>query len=252
MWFDPASPSALYEREFTAIVVDQARYVFSDFHVVKFEKLVMSDEDSAKADLALIDRKYRSWWVVEVELASHSLSSHVVPQVDTLSKARYDESDAEYLYDRLPAMDRGKLSDMLKGQQPRVIVVVNTPVPAWHAALSALGSLIVVVQIYRGEDNRLILAIDGDYPTLPRNLVTECRLDPLFPRLLKVDSPAGLGIQTGHTARLSYLGGITEWERLDSADTVWLRPLGANPLEPRRRYLIIESEGGSLSIEEKA
>jgi hypothetical protein len=44
-----------------------------------------SEYGSKKPDLALIDRDYRAWWVVEVELAHHSLHHHVLPE--TTSRA---------------------------------------------------------------------------------------------------------------------------------------------------------------------
>jgi hypothetical protein len=87
-WYEPVAPTAVYEAEYQAIIVAQARHLFPDYAVVKFDTIVESERGNGKADLALIDRRYRFWWVVEIELSTHSLGGHVLPQVQILSLRR--------------------------------------------------------------------------------------------------------------------------------------------------------------------
>jgi hypothetical protein len=119
-WFEPLSPGAVYESDYQAMIVSQAAVLFPDFWTARFDCLVESEHGSAKADLALVDRHYRFWWVVEVEMSSHSLSGHVSPQVLRLSHAEYGNVQASYLAVKEPDLDPNRLREMMKGSQPRV------------------------------------------------------------------------------------------------------------------------------------
>ena len=84
-WFDQLSSTALYESEYERLLLSNARALFPDYHVVEFKPIIQSEYGTAKPDLALVDRDLRLWWVVEVELAHHSLKGHVLPQVEILT-----------------------------------------------------------------------------------------------------------------------------------------------------------------------
>lgn len=93
-WYDEIAPTALYETEFEQIVIAKADLLYPEYRAVPFKKIVFSEVSSAKPDLALIDVHYRDWWVVEIEMGHHDLASHVLPQVRTLSEAKYGEEEA--------------------------------------------------------------------------------------------------------------------------------------------------------------
>src|SRR5262245_49111788 len=59
-----------------------------DFVCVPFRGTFRFERESYRSDLALLARDASHWFVVEVELTSHSLNGHVVPQVRAL---RYGE-----------------------------------------------------------------------------------------------------------------------------------------------------------------
>ncbi len=66
-WFDQIAPTAIYEAEFESIVSSYADVMYPEFYVVPFKATVSAEDAAAKADLALIDKNYREWWVAEVE-----------------------------------------------------------------------------------------------------------------------------------------------------------------------------------------
>ena len=70
---------------------------------------------TAKPDLRLVDRELGLWWVVEVELAHHSLKGHVLPQVEILTSGHYGASEAELLTQSIPELDSEAASDLVKG-----------------------------------------------------------------------------------------------------------------------------------------
>lgn len=249
-WYEAVSPSSLYEDDFERVVLSRARLLYPGYHSVLFKKLVQSDMDSARPDMALIDIQYRSWWVVEIEMAYHSLYHHVLPQVETLSSAVYGDDEADYLVSQNNGLDCVSLIDMMKGIQPRVLVVVNCNAPDWIEPLSKFNAILQVVEVFRSDKNRHMVRINGESPSiLKADIVSPCHLDTIMPRLLLIESPASLGISHGERVEIELEGGITEWERIDSRNGVWLSPLKRNPLRTPESYQIVRDSTGALHFE---
>jgi len=247
-WFDELASTSLYEAEFEAIILQEAARVFPEFHPVPFKCIVLSDEGDAKADFALIHKSYRSWWVVEVEMGHHSLDRHVLPQVRRLSRAAYSDTEAQYLCDHAPFLDRSRIKEMIKGQQPRVLVVVNVPVPGWREHLQAFGAVLASFQVFRSQFNRYLYRLNGDLPSENSEIITTCRCWEIH-RFLKIDSPAQLEIKRGETVTLHHETGALEWERVDIADAVLLHARRDHPLQKKIVYEIVRQGDGTYAIQ---
>ena len=249
-WFDAVSSEGQYEAEFEELILSRASSLFPDYHVVPFKISVESEDGRKTPDLALIERSYRYWWVVEVEMAHHSLRGHVIPQVEVFARGRYGQEHCDYMVGKCSGLDQNALADMIKGSQPRVLVVVNRAVPNWIEPIHSLDGLVAIAEIFRSGRNQHILRINGDYPSVSdESLVSSCRLDSGMLGLLQIDSPASLGIASGEQASIELDGGITFWTRLDISDKVWLIPTGRNPLSANQSYLILRNSEGRLSFE---
>ncbi|HET7569928.1 MAG TPA: hypothetical protein VFK96_05005 [Gammaproteobacteria bacterium] len=248
-WYDEVCPGALYESEYERILVQHADSIYPEYHVCPFKKTVYSDDSSAKPDLALINRDYRDWWIIEVETATHSLNGHVLPQVRTLSRARYGSEEAGYLCDKNTYLDRTKVEEMLKGAPPRILVVVNRLQPKWEPLLRQHDAEMAVVEIFRSETNRAVFRVNGYHPTCPTELISRCLFDKILPGFMVVESPAILP-RTDEILKIRYAGAMTYWRRLDAEDKVWLIPERANPLDARRCYMMIRNSDDSLSIQD--
>ena len=248
-WFEPISSEGQYESDFENLVVAGADSLFPGYHVVPFKIRVESEDGGKVPDFALVDRRYRHWWVVEVEMAHHSLHHHVIPQVEVFARGKYGQEHSDYMADRCGALDRSALADMIKGAQPRVLVVVNQAVPDWLEPMRRLDGLVAVIEVFRSARNQHILRIDGDHPANDEdNVVSLCRLDSGFLRLLQVDSPAALGVENGEPVCIRYQGRLTDWFRMDVSDRVWLYPANRNPLSANRDYVISREPDGHLSF----
>jgi hypothetical protein len=247
-WFEELASTSLYETEFENILFQEAGRIFPEYHPVPFKCIVLSDEGDAKADFALIHRTYRSWWVVEAEMGHHSLTGHVLPQVRRLSRANYADAEAQYLCDQAPYLGCGRVKEMIKGQQPRVLVVVNVPVPTWRDRISPYSALLAVFQIFRSQFNRYVYRLDGDYPAEDNHIVTTCRCWEIH-RFLAIDSPTQLDVKRGQTITLRHETGAMEWERVDIADTVLLHALRDHPLQKNVVYEILRQSDGRYAIQ---
>lgn len=250
-WFEEVSPMSFYETDYENIIVHQSALIYPNFFIVPFKLSVYSDMGAAKADLALIDKKYRNWWVAEIEMSYHSLESHILPQVEILSNATYGKREAEHLHAQMTSLNLAALLDMMKGQQPRVIVVVNKPRPDWIKPLEKYGAILEVCEVFRSLENKYIFRLNGEHPPQHVEMVSECVFDNLIPRFLQVKSPSILPIKLKEKVAIVYESGTSEWERIDVQDKVWLVPIKANPLNPKNIYSLRLLEDGSLEIRRK-
>jgi hypothetical protein len=249
-WFEEIASHGYYEAEFEAILQDEAARLFDSYRLIPFKTPVTSDVDvdTRKPDFALVHKAYRSWWVVEVELGHHSLGSHVLPQVRTLARARYGSPEADYLCRQDPSLRRDKVLEMLKGDQPRVLVIVNSPTDGWAEALHPLGARVVICQIFRSRLNRHLLRLNGDYPTECEEVITSCECQKLLHRMMAIHSPADLPVEHNETILLYHEGTASAWERIDTAGAVFLHALRDHDLVPGRLYEIVRQGDGSLAV----
>jgi hypothetical protein len=249
-FFEELAPGSMLETDFERIVVTKGNLIFPDFFVVLFKSTVSTDDDSAKPDLALVEKSYREWWVVEVELGNHSFEGHVLPQVRTLARASYGEDEAKILCAAGPELELQRVLDMVKGRQPRVLVVVDSERGEWVRPLRGFDAELLVLQIFRSDRNEHAFRIDGYLPVPPGSVVSECSFDNLLPRLLVVHSPALLDVASGKILCIRYGKYVTEWQRIDCQDKVWLSPTRQNPLSRSENYQIVRSEDGALEFRE--
>jgi hypothetical protein len=249
-WYQSIETLALYESEFERILLQKTGALFPGFVAVRFKKTVSSEHASAQADYALVDAEYREWWVVEVEMGYHYLQAHVLPQVTTLARARYGLEEAEYLSRGLPALDKKRLFEMIKGLQPNVLVVVDRPEPMWVQPLELIGARLLVFEIFQSDRNRYAYRVNGFAPSLVDNVLSTCRLDPAIPTLVRLGSPGGLNLEPNKRVRILFQGQMLEWDRLETRDSVWLVPVERNPLESGKEYEIVRLEDGQLRLQE--
>lgn len=246
-WFYELSPSALSESEFESLLLQNGEIIRPNTRVVPFKKTVYAGEASARADLAMIAHDYRSWVVVEVEMTGHNLYGHVMPQVRTLREGHYGQDHAAYLASRDSGLDSAKLSDMLRGSAPEVLVIVNKFDHEWFRELHRYGAHLMVFEIFRSQTNRHIFAIDGELPRLSHDVLSELSFTAL-PRCLAVASPAALDVGVGGRMQIFIEGQLTYWERFNTATSVYLSAIGNMPIEPGQRYVLVRMDGGHYAI----
>lgn len=247
-WFHELSPNALSEGEFESLLIQNADIIRPDTSIVPYKKTVYAGERSARADLAIIADDYRKWTVVEVEMLRHDLHRHVVPQIDTLRNALYDRSHAEYLAAKNAKLDPDKLAQMLRGEPPEVLVLVNKYDEEWAREIRRYGAHMMVFEIFRSPtSNRHIFAIDGNLPVLAHDILTELAFG-LLPRLLTVKSPAALDFRHGERVTIFIDEQATYWERFDTATECYITPVRSMPITPGQRYALVRKDEGSYAI----
>ena len=247
-WYEQLSTEALYEDEYERILVEQAGLLFPSYRLLRFKKTVHSDSSAAKADFALVHEKYRNWWVVEAELGHHPYEAHVRPQIETLSNAYYGEDVGDYLASMSPGMDAERIRSMVKGQQPRVLVIVNASRPDWAKDLKRYDALVTVLEVFRSTLNRYLYRLNGDQLPDSESQSSKCTLE--MARMLRLDSPGILAIQHGQKLMIHFRSGMAEWSRLDIKNAVYLTSLKPVSLDRKARYTLVETEDGTFALHE--
>lgn len=248
--YDRLSSAAFLEREYEALILAGADGFFPGLEVVRFKTPVVHETETRLADLALIDRSYRRWWVGEVERADHSLERHVLPQVEVLARGAYGEEHAAALAAGAPQLEAEALRRMMRGAQPQVAVIVNAPCPAWEQPLRREGAALVVIEVFRSGRDRLIYRQNGAELSPGDDVISLCYADPVMPRMLVVEAPARLPAPSAEALTIEFGGGVTRWRVIESEDRSWLSPLRGSPFpHAAGGFTLVRGAGGRLRFE---
>ena len=246
-WFEEISPSTMAEAEFEELLIQNARVIQEQAVIIPFKKTVYSPEGSARADLAMISKDYRHWIVVEVEMSRHDLYNHVIPQVRTLREASYTQEYVDYIHSKCPSLDRDHLRDMLRGDPPDVLVIVNKPNSEWEKEMARYGAYLMSFEIYRSALNKTIFVVSGEPPALTQRFLSELTFG-ILPRCLSLSSPSALSIEVGVRFPILVNGQVTIWERFKTSTGDYLTPVGRLPITPGQRYVLVQSKDCEYAI----
>ena len=238
IWYDEISSNSMYESRFEKLFLGQVDTLFPMYYTIPFKFSVSSEDGTAKADLALIDKNYLGWWVVEIEMSRHSLNHHVLPQVKILSNASYDDDVADYFVRKRPSLNIDKLKSMMRGKQPRVMVVLDLPKMTWQEKLSKHQAILSVFQVFKSSDNKFVYRINGEYPSDHEPDKSNCYFEKILSNLLVIESPGILDELHNEKIEIIYDGALTTWKRTDIIDRVYLIPLEFNPLGIDQKYIL--------------
>lgn len=250
-WFIEIDPQAFFETEFEAVILQNVHLLCPNATLVPFKQTVFSSEfESKRADLALIDNDYRFWWVIEVELAHHSLASHVIPQTRVLVDGRYGDEHIDALLRADPSLDRNRLDAMMRGESPRVVVVSNRFDERWERELATIGVSYSVFNVFRSTLNNDIFLFDGHLPEESGDQLTVLTPAKGIPRFFRVHSPGALPIATGEAVQMLVNGRQTSWRRIDTKNQCYLAVEGRVTISADRPYIIERQDDGILIIRE--
>lgn len=250
-WFIEIDPQAFFETEFEAVILQNVHLLCHDATLIPFKQTVFSSEyESKRPDLALIDNQYRFWWVIEVELASHSLSSHVIPQTRVLVDGRYGDEHVEALMRQAPSLDRARLEAMMRGEPPKVVVISNRYHERWERELGSIGVAYSVFNVFRSALNNDIFLFDGSLPEESGDHVTVLTPARGIPRFFRVHSPGALPVATGEALLMLVNGRQTRWRRVDIKNQCYLAVEGRVSINADRPYIVERLDDGNLAIRE--
>lgn len=256
--FKQILPSSFHEGEFEEIITLQAPYLYPDYYVIPFKKTVNSPYGNSKPDLVFIAKDYQDWYVVEVEMAYHSYSSHVEPQIQKLSSAFYDDiSVVQYIHSQCLGTETVKTSKLIHDEPAKILLILNEFKPDWAAELSnKFGVVTSVFSVFQNYDSEIKIEpshqafmISRNYPIHSLSVTTNCSIHPYFP-YLGLDDNSHLLLKPGDEIILEYENCATFWKAIQGpGKPIWLKTVGRDEfINTKKQYQISKLRDNTLLL----
>ncbi|MCF4166648.1 hypothetical protein L2U69_13425 [Zavarzinia compransoris] len=162
-------PDAPYENEIEAAVIKVLSCLYPAYHCIVFGGGFEYEGRVSRPDLALVARDYSHWFIIEVELVSHSLSGHVLPQVVAF---RYGapQPDCARILERELGIGHSQARTLVEHVPRSVVVIANRRDPVWETSLAAHSIQFGVVSLFRTNEGTEAIEWDGTLTVLEKNL----------------------------------------------------------------------------------
>jgi hypothetical protein len=216
--FELVDPTDFVEVAFEAEVVTALTCLLPDYFCGVFAGEFLLDGERRSADLALIHKSLSHWFVVEVELASHSLEHHVIPQVRCFRYGEPVASCVTSLCRGFSGITRPQAESLLAHVPRGVAVVSNVYDHVWHPALRALDVQFLTVSVFRDYQGRTAHEVQGRLAVLRENLG--------FGQFWAVDNsvrlPKTCGLALGVVRIEDQFGSAGLWTVREEGSNLWL------------------------------
>lgn len=212
-----SDPDAPGEAEFEYTVVAALACAYPAYKCVLFGGTFVFDGDARRPDLALVARDLSHWFVVEVELVTHSLEHHVLPQVRAFTYGTPQADCVSALADRL-GLDRERAKTLVHLVPRSVAVVANKRDLDWSQTLRGLGTQMLVVSKFHTPGGQVAVEIEGELQVVSASLgfATFSAVD----RSLRL--PATSRLRSGTVQLVDPAGGPSLWTVAESQGTLWI------------------------------
>lgn len=247
--FQLVDPTMFVEIDFEAEVVKALTCLFPDYWCGVFAGAFILEGERRIADLALIHKSLSHWFVVEVELAGHSLDGHVLPQVRCFRYGEADQTCASSLLAAFSFLGREQANALLAYIPRYVAVVGNMPDPEWTTALRALDVQYLTVSVYRDRNGRFAHEVEGRLVARTESLG--------FARFSAINNclriNRGCGLPSGAVQIIDQFGNPALWTIREASGVLWIsKDKGPALLEHEGYVQIIRTFDGRISLRPSA
>ncbi len=144
--FEPAN-----EGDFESQVLRCAKPLFPDYVAGPWKPRVRDVYGhAAHPDAVLVAPELSLWYVVEVELVSHSVSRHVRPQLETLGRGIYDSTLVPSLRRAVPEVPEEVLEDLIY-KEPGLLCIADGFSESLRSACLDNGFELCVLEPHRDD-----------------------------------------------------------------------------------------------------
>lgn len=243
--FNLLDPSAFAEAEFEAHVVKALVCAFPDYRCIPFRADFSFENQIRRSDLALVHQSLSHWFIIEVELLSHSLMGHVVPQVRCFRYGDPLSSGAALLSEAIPEIDYARAVSFLQFIPRSVVVVANRSSVEWSACFKGLDVQMLTVSVYKRADGQIAHEIDGSLFVVKENLG--------FFRYSAIDRslrlPRSFAEAEGQIQIEDPFGVTGPWLVSRTEEAVWLTKKMGDPGLPHNEMLqVLRTSTGKLKL----
>lgn len=243
---DLVDPTMFSESQFEVEVVKALTCLNQDYWCGVFSGAFVLEGSRRAADLALIHKSLSHWFVVEVEIAGHSLEQHILPQVRCF---RYGDPDVTCATSLMKAFDiftRPEAESFLRHIPRYVAVVGNKANPTWSVALRALEVQYLTVSVFAGKGGQTAHEVDGELLVKTRSLG--------FARYSAIDNclrfKSGRGLVEGRIRITDQFGNSSDWTIREESNVLWISKDRGDALLQHDSYVqIIQTLDGRIVLQ---
>lgn len=253
-WFYEINPISFTEKDFENTILSQIEHVYPNYIGVPFALTITNaDDETARPDIVLIRKDYQEWFVVEVELSTHSWDDHVEKQLRVFSTGVYDKNHvSDHLLKKNRTLDKIKLKKMLDEHYPKTMVIVNEKVVEWEKKVKNYNAILSVFQIYKGTGGCDVHRVAGETPIIVTDK-SHCKFTKGGSNILEVFSPEFISESQGSILEISYKGRVTKWVKKENKSKskirVYLVLKGKSFLPIENRYVLSKSKSNEYYLE---
>lgn len=234
------------EDYFERVIKNFAEVIFPFHHCFPFQVDMYYLGDKVRPDLILIEKNYRDWWLVEVELEHHSWLAHIQAQINKILHAEITVNHIEKLRIHEAFLDYSKLQYLMRNVKHKTLVIVDSEPKSWMDELQTTDARLMTIQVYRNSQNDHIIRCDTSLPQTGSPIVSY--LSPVKEALvaswLEVESPQRLDSMTGKVV-ISCQDQYFECSLKSLGESVYLIPPSRFrfvPLNPSNRLVLLEDD----------
>jgi hypothetical protein len=254
-WYDELRAVAYYsESELENWILQHAKSIFPDHFAFPFKKDIFSQTISKRPDLALIQRDFSAWVVVEVEVEGHGVN-HVLEQTRVFVGGNYNLPEiAEYAQKQLvkfcnKTASLKRLGKLFSEYAPSVLVIAEAPAIAWQQGLKDAGVDFCVFEVYKNVVGQYVYRTLGKYPVVPVE-EAHCRPHKQLPNMFEVVGDIEFKrLRKGRQIEVVFDENLTQWALIEEKGQRYLRFVGtSNPLSPNATYGLFRDKSHRYSF----
>jgi len=163
---DPDAPT---EAEFEYQVVRALTCFFPNHKCIVFSGGFRLDAEIFRPDLALFASDFSHWFVIEVELVSHSFERHVLPQVRAFRYGEPLDDCVNQIAKALGVTPRQAIT-LVRHVPRNVAVVANKREATWEIALRSHSVQLLAVSVFSSQSGPSALELEGDLEVFQESL----------------------------------------------------------------------------------
>ena len=242
--FELRDPDSVSEIAFEVWVVRGLSCAFPKYKCIMFGGTFIHEGRTYRPDMAMVARDFSHWFIIEVELTSHSLYQHVLPQVRAF---RYGEPQADCASSLALALEvsLSQARTLIDRIPYAVAVVANRDNSEWAIALASHGIQMLTVSAYSCPQGIEATEINGTLEVISDSL----GFGEYLASLRSLRFAILLRVPDGRIQIRDQYGSLSWWLVQRDEGTTWLtREIGTPDIEDRRHVQLVATSDGYYSM----
>lgn len=163
-----ADATAAAEKDFEATAMRLLQHLYPTCFVVPFKAYIRHNDTGWRPDLALVDKRWGYWFLIEVETVNHSFVKHVLPQVMAFRDGEHTDESWQRLSESL-GIDPRRAKTLVSLIPQYVAVVSNADNLEWERKLSAENIQFMSIASFKDADSTTAYYVTGSLRAAQRS-----------------------------------------------------------------------------------